>query len=87
MRKSEEEARQACIDMIDALVNDHKRSISHLEIMKEHVNDISSEQFEEFAIVFGYSMAPDMAKATLKAVATICAVNDTIEHIKRKENE
>jgi hypothetical protein len=85
MMKSEEEARQACIDMIDALINDHKKNISHLEIMKEHVNDMTSEKFEEFGLVFGYSMAPDMIKRTLSATATICAVNETIEHIKRKE--
>lgn len=84
MRKSEREAREACADMIDALVNDHKKSISKLEIMKEHINDMSSELFEKFALVFGYSMAPDMTKTTLKAAATICAVNDTIEHIKEE---
>lgn len=85
MRESEVEARQACIDMIDALVNDHKKSISKLEIMKEHVNDMSSEMFERFALVFGYSMAPDMTRTTLKATATICEVNETIEHIKEEE--
>lgn len=85
MRESEMEARQACIDMIDAIINDHKKNISHLEVMKEHVNDMTSEKFEEFALVFGYSMAPDMIKRTLGAAATICAVNDTIEHIKKKE--
>lgn len=85
MMKSEQEARQACIDMIDALINDHKKNISHLEIMKEHVNDMTSEKFEEFALVFGYSMAPDMVKRTLSATATICAVNETIVHIKEAE--
>lgn len=87
MRESEKEAREVCIDMIDALINDHKKNISHLEIMKEHVNDMTSEKFEEFALVFGYSMAPDMIKKTLGATATICAVNETIEHIKEKEDE
>lgn len=85
MRKSEMEAREACIDMIDALVNDHKKSISELEIMKEHINDMPSEMFERFALVFGYSMAPDMIRTTLKAASTISAVNETIEHIKEAE--
>jgi predicted metalloendopeptidase len=87
MIRGEEEARQACIEMIDKLIDDHKKNISHLEIMKEHVNDMTSEKFEEFALVFGYSMAPDMVKRTLGATATICAVNDTIVHIKEKEVE
>lgn len=87
MMKSEIEARQACDEMIDTLINDHKKNISHLEIMKEHVNDMSSEQFEKFALVFGYCMAPDIIKKTLSATAAICAVNDTIVHIKEKENE
>lgn len=87
MRKSEEEARQACVDMIDTLVNDHKKSISKLEIMKEHINDMSSELFERFALVFGYSMAPDMIKRTLATTATISAVNETIEHMKEEEVE
>ena len=85
MMKSEVEARQACVEMIDTLINDNKKNISHLEIMKEHVNDMSSEQFEEFALVFGYCMAPDMVKKTLSSTATICAVNETIEHIKERE--
>lgn len=84
MMKSEIEARQACVEMIDTLINDHKKNISHLEIMKEHVNDMSFRQFEEFALVFGYCMAPDMVKKTLSSTATICAVNETIEHIKEK---
>lgn len=87
MRESEKEAREACIEIVDKLINDHKKNISHLEIMKEHVNDMTSEKFEEFALVFGYSMAPDMIKKTLGAAATICAVNDTIVHIKNKEVE
>ena len=45
---------------------------------------MSSEQFEHFGLVFGYSMAPDMVKATLSTTATICAVNDTIEHLKKE---
>ncbi len=87
MRESEEEARQACVEMVDMLIDNHKGNISKLEIMKEHINDMSSEQFEEFGLVFGYSMSPVMIKRTLATTATICAVNDTIEHIKRKENE
>lgn len=87
MRESEKEAREACVEMVDKLIDDHKGNISKLEIMKEHINDMSSEQFEEFALIFGYSMAPDMIKTTLGATATICAVNDTIEHIKHKEKE
>ena len=83
MTKSEQEAREACMDMIDTLINDHKKNISQLEIMKEHVNDMSSEQFERFALVFGYSMTPDMIKTTMSAAATIGAVNETIEHLKR----
>ena len=82
MMKSEEEARETTIELIDKLINDQKGNISQLEIMKEHINDMSSEQFEHFGLVFGYSMAPDMIKATLGATATICAVNDTIVHIK-----
>ena len=85
MMKSEMEARQACLAMVDTLINDHKKNISKLEIMKEHINDMSSEQFERFAIVFGYSMAPDMIKRILAATATISAVNDTIEKIKEEE--
>ncbi len=87
MLKSENEARQACVEMVDALINDHKKNISHLEIMKEHIDDMSSEQFGEFAIVFGYSMAPDMIKKTLGAAATIMAVNETIVHIKEGNKE
>lgn len=82
MINNEKEARQACAEMIDKLIDDHKKNISQLEIMKEHINDMSSEQFKEFGLVFGYSMAPDMVKSTLGAKATICAVNETIEHIK-----
>lgn len=85
MMKSEEEAREACIDMIDKLIDDQKGNISQLEIMKEHINDMSTEQFERFGLVFGYSMAPDMIKRTLGAKATICAVNETIVHIKEAE--
>lgn len=84
MKKSEEEAREACIEMVDKLIDDHKKNISALEIMKEHINDMSSEQFTEFAIVFGYSMAPDMVKRILATTGTIMAVNDTIEHIKEE---
>ena len=87
MKRSEREARETCTEMIDKLINDQKKNISHLEIMKEHIKDMSSEQFEEFCLVFGYSMAPDMVKSALGATATICAVNDTIEHIKKKEVE
>ena len=82
MMKSEVEAREACMEIIDKLIDDHKGNISKLEIMKEHINDLSSEQFENFALVFGYCMAPDIIKKTLSATATICAVNETIEHIK-----
>lgn len=50
MRESEQEARQACIDMIDALINDHKKIISKLEIMKEHINDIVPETIRERSV-------------------------------------
>lgn len=87
MKSEEEEARQACVDMVDDLIDNHKKNISHLEIMKEHINDMSSEQFERFALVFGYSMAPDMIKVTLEAASIISAINETIEHIKVVEGD
>lgn len=87
MIKSEEEARQACVEMVDTLINDHKKNISKLEIMKEHINDMSSEQFERFALVFGYSMAPDMIEVAFKVTSIIAAINETIEHIKAVEGD
>ena len=85
MRKSEEEARQACIDMIDAVINDHKKNISNLEIMKEHIYDMTTEQFERFGSVFAFAMSPELLKTTLKAHSAISATNATIEHIKEDE--
>lgn len=85
MRKSEEEARQACIVMVDALVNNHKKNISELEIMKEHIKDMTTEQFERFGSVFAYAMSPEMLKTTLKTTSAISATNATIEHIKEEE--
>ena len=82
---SEEEARQVCVELIDKLIDLQKKNISGLEIMKEHINDMSSEQLAHFGIVFAIVMSPEMLRTTLKANSAICAVNDTIKHIKEDE--
>ena len=84
MIRSEEKARQACVELIDKLIDFQKKNISGLEIMKEHINDMSSEQFEHFGTVFACVMSPEMLKTTLKSNSVIAAVNSTIMHIKEE---
>lgn len=81
---SEKEARQACIELIDRLIDFQKKNISGLEFMKEHIYDMTTEQFESFGSVFAYAMSPELLKTTLKANSTISAVNTTIEHMKEE---
>lgn len=85
MMKSEMEARQACVDAIDSLIDFQKKNISGLEIMKEHINDMTTEQFERFGSVFAFVMVPEMLRTTMRAHSAIEAVNNTIEHIKEDE--
>lgn len=85
MIRNEQEARQICEEMIDKLINFQKKNISGLEIMKEHVNDMSSEQFYRFSEVFAFVMSPDLLDTTIRANSAIAAVNGTIEHIKEVE--
>lgn len=82
MMKSEEEARQSTIEVIDKLIDFQKKNISGLEIMKEHINDMTTEQFERFGVVFAFAMSPELLKTTMKAHSAISATNDTIEKIK-----
>lgn len=85
MMKSEEEARQACVEMVDHLIDYQKKNISQLEFMKEHINDMSTEQFERFGSVFAFAMAVEMLEKTMKLHSAIRATNATIEHIKEDE--
>lgn len=79
---SKKEAREACIELIDRLINFQKKNISGLEIMKEHINDMTTEQFDRFCSAFAYAMLPELLRTTLKANSAISATNATIEHIK-----
>ncbi len=84
MTRSEREARQACVELIYRLIDFQKKNISGLEIMKEHINDMTTEQFERFGSVFTFVMTPEMLRTTMKAHSTIAAVNDTIECVKEE---
>ena len=87
MIRSEEDARQECIELIDRLIDFQKKNISGLEVMKEHINDMTTEQFEPFCNVFTFVMVIEMLETTMKAHSAIRATNDTIECIKVKGAE
>lgn len=82
---SEKEAKDACTEVIDRLIDFQKKNISGLEIMKEHICDMTTEQFEAFCSVFAYAMSPELLRTTLKANSAISATNTTIEHIKEED--
>lgn len=85
MIKNEKEARQACEELIDRLIDLQKKNISGLEIMKEHINDMSSEQFKHFSVPFAYAMSQELLSTSRSANVVISAVNATIEDIKEDE--
>lgn len=85
MMKSEEEARQTTIEVIDKLIDFQKKNISGLEIMKEHINDMTTEQLARFGAAFAFGIAPELFTTTMKTDSAIRATNDTIEHIKEDE--
>lgn len=87
MIRGEEEARQACVEMVDHLIDYQKKNISQLEFMKEHINDMSTEQFESFCSVFAFVMAGEMLEKNMKLHSSIRATNNTIDYIKEREVE
>jgi hypothetical protein len=88
MIRNENEARHECVRIIDNLVDIQKKNISELEIMKEHINDMTSEQFNDhFGPLFAFCIGPEISQTTMKAHSAIRSTNDTIEYIKEKEVE
>lgn len=82
-----EESLKLTDEAIDKLVDVFKQNISHLEILREHINDMNEEQFNDFKVPFATVMLPTMSKDAMMSGSPILATIETIKYIKGKNNE